>query len=93
MGNDEAGAASDEIRFHGRYSLCHFLHVSPPTLKQAVEIKECGVFNQAGEALRTGKAGRAVGIEVRERGGDQRRDAILVIELTSYSLTVTYNVL
>lgn len=58
------------------YGLGHLLHVSPPTLEQAVEIQACGVFNRAGEALEAGQVGREVGIEGSERGGDQRGDAI-----------------
>ena len=70
-----------------RYGLGHLLHVAPTTLEQAVEIQARRVFDRAGEALEAGKVGREVGIEVRERGGDQRRDAIRVFELTLYSST------
>ena len=70
-----------------RYGLGHLLLVSSPTLEQTVEIQARRVFDRAGEALEAGKVGREVGIEVRERGGDQRSNAIRVFELTSYSST------
>jgi len=68
-------------------SLGHLLHVSPLTLKQAVEIPPCGVFDRASAAPEAGKVGREVGIEVGERGSDQRSNAIRVLELASYSST------
>jgi hypothetical protein len=46
-----------------------------------MKIEASGTLNRAGEALKTGKIRREVGIEVRERGSDQRRNAIGVFEL------------
>ncbi len=48
-----------------------------------MKIEACGALNRAGEAPEAGKIRREVGIEVRERGSDQRRYAIRVFELAS----------
>jgi hypothetical protein len=47
-----------------------------------MHIEARGVFDRAGEALEAPKVRREVGIEVRERGSDQRGNAIWVFELT-----------
>ncbi|MBK9086399.1 MAG: hypothetical protein IPL80_14135 [Sterolibacteriaceae bacterium] len=52
-----------------------------------MQIQARGVLDRAGETLEAGKIRREVGIEVRERGSDQRGNAIRVFELTSYSST------
>lgn len=69
------------------HGLGHLLHVAPMALEQAVQIETCGVFDRAGTTLKAGKIRDEVGIEVRERGSDQRGNAIRVFELTSYSST------
>jgi hypothetical protein len=63
--------------------LGHLLHVAPAALEQAVEIQPRGVLDRTGETLEARKVRREVGIEVRERGSDQRSNAIRVFELTS----------
>jgi hypothetical protein len=52
-------------------------------LEQAMQIEARSVFDRAGEALEARQVRREVGIEVRERGSDQRSNAIRVFELTS----------
>ncbi|MBK9705040.1 MAG: hypothetical protein IPO75_17255 [Betaproteobacteria bacterium] len=66
-----------------RHGLGHLLKVAPAALEQAMHIEARGVFDRAGEALEARKVRREVGIEVRERGSDQRGNAIRVFELTS----------
>jgi hypothetical protein len=65
-----------------RDGLGHLLDVASLALEQAMHIEARGVFDRAGEALETRKVRREVGIEVRERGSDQRGKAIRVFELT-----------
>jgi len=48
-----------------------------------MQIEACRAFDRAGSALETSKIRREVGIEVRERGSNQRSNAIRVFELTS----------
>jgi hypothetical protein len=52
-------------------------------LEQTMQIEPRSVFDRAGKALKARQVRRKVGIEVRERGSDQRSDAIRVFELTS----------
>ncbi|MDP2784432.1 MAG: hypothetical protein Q8O38_07565, partial [Sulfurimicrobium sp.] len=66
-----------------RHGFGHLLHVAPTTLEQAMKIEACSALNRAGETLEAGKIWCEVGIEMRERGCDQRGYAIGVFELTS----------
>jgi len=48
-----------------------------------MQIQVRSLFDRAGNALEASKVRRKVGIEVRERAGDQRSNATRVLELTS----------
>lgn len=66
-----------------RDGLGHLLHVPAVALEQTLQIQARSLFDRAGNALEASKVRRKLGIEVRERGSDQRSNAIRVFELTS----------